>query len=136
MIQLVEGHLLVCPACTWVLVLKGRNSNRVQVTNWWLEAKCFIFLIKVLCSQNIYTEFLYSEYGWDFYPSWRPIIPWYIFLEDEGLFPINHLEKIVTLPPLVKILHVPAPLIEGKDQNWGLGLPLVPIFQLGLYLYK
>ena len=34
---------------------------------------------------------------------------------------------------VVKILHVPAPLIKGKDQNWELGLPLVPFFRLGLY---
>ena len=94
--QTVEGTLLKCDppvlgswrciymyvdtfVCIYVYIY-GSKPFKVQDSNWWPEAVWFDSFIKKFFGHVLKL----------FYPSWWPIIPWYIFFEDEGLFPFNH----------------------------------------------
>ena len=80
----VEDTFKVCPTCTWVLVTKGRNpffGYRTPTDDQKLNGLLLFQFLLILI-------YFFMDMYKTFYPSWRPIIPWYIFFEDEGLFPL------------------------------------------------
>ena len=95
--------------------VKAAKLNRVQVSNWWPEAVCII----ILKFRKLFPFHVLVFFGQTlpFMETYHPMI--YLLWRWSPFLPFNHL--VCNLIPPVKIHHVPAPIIEEKDLNWGVG---------------